>query len=133
MDLLPLGNVDSLHFLLTSSDTNSAGIKTPAYFAMDGFTTQEVETPPVNSVNNVAAAIAKFYPNPASDKLMIDLLDNSVKNASIIDAAGRVITTVDCVAHTEINTTELLTGIYFLQLTGDNGTVTTKFQKNKLN
>lgn len=129
VDLLPLGNVDSLHFLLTSSDTNSQGIKTPAYFAMDGFTTQEVETPPVNSVANVNATMAKVYPNPASDKLMIDLFDNSVKMASIIDAAGRMITTVDCTAHTEMNIADLAAGTYFLQLTGGDGAVTTKFQK----
>lgn len=38
-DLLPLGDVDSLIFQLTSSDTSGGYMNTPAYFAMDDFTT----------------------------------------------------------------------------------------------
>jgi hypothetical protein len=38
-DLLPLGDVDSIIFQLTSSDTSFGYMNTPAYFAMDDFTT----------------------------------------------------------------------------------------------
>ena len=41
VDLLPLGNVDSLYFTLNSSDTGAFGMNTPAYFALDNFMTTD--------------------------------------------------------------------------------------------
>lgn len=41
IDLLPLGNVDSLFFTLSSSDTGIYGMNTPAYFAFDNFMTTD--------------------------------------------------------------------------------------------
>ena len=37
VDLSVLGEVDFIHFTLSSSDTGDAGMNTPAYFAMDNF------------------------------------------------------------------------------------------------
>jgi hypothetical protein len=42
LDLQPLGEVDSLLFNLSSSDTAFGFMNTPAYFAMDNFTTADV-------------------------------------------------------------------------------------------
>ncbi len=39
LSLAPLGNVDSIQFYLSSSDTGQFGMNTPAYFAIDNFTT----------------------------------------------------------------------------------------------
>lgn len=48
LDLTPLGNVDSIQFFLSSSDTGQYGMNTPAYFVLDNFTTtQIVNVPPV--------------------------------------------------------------------------------------
>jgi len=45
VDLLPLGNVDSLTFILNSSDTAGGfGMNTPAYFALDNFMTTDGAT-----------------------------------------------------------------------------------------
>jgi hypothetical protein len=41
VSLLSLGNVDSLSFTLNSSDTGTYGMNTPAYFAIDNFTTTD--------------------------------------------------------------------------------------------
>lgn len=41
-NLQPLGNVDSIQFYLSSSDTGQFGMNTPAYFCMDNFTTTDV-------------------------------------------------------------------------------------------
>lgn len=42
VDLLPLGNVDSLTFILNSTDTAGGfGMNTPAYFALDNFMTTD--------------------------------------------------------------------------------------------
>jgi hypothetical protein len=42
VNLQPLGNVDSIQFFLTSSDTGQWGMNTPAYFCLDNFTTADV-------------------------------------------------------------------------------------------
>ena len=45
VNLLPLGNVDSLTFILNSSDTAGGfGMNTPAYFALDNFMTTDGAT-----------------------------------------------------------------------------------------
>ncbi|HWB64128.1 MAG TPA: DUF4465 domain-containing protein, partial [Chitinophagales bacterium] len=41
VDLTSLGNVDSLAFFLSSSDTGSFGMNTPAYYCIDNFTTAD--------------------------------------------------------------------------------------------
>ena len=45
VDLSSLGTVNSLGFALTSSDTGSFGINTPAYFAMDSLSVTAVPEP----------------------------------------------------------------------------------------
>ena len=45
LDLSPLGTVSSLEFTLSSSDTGSFGMNTPAYFAMDDLTVAAVPVP----------------------------------------------------------------------------------------
>ncbi len=57
LNLQPLGNVDSIQFLLSSSDTGAFGMNTPAYFAMDDFTTADmVNTPPVANNDEVSVS-----------------------------------------------------------------------------
>lgn len=53
LDLQPLGDVDSLQFYLSSSDTAFGYMNTPAYFAMDNFTTSDQQ--------NVAPVAADDY------------------------------------------------------------------------
>jgi len=53
-DLLPLGDVDSIIFQLSSSDTAFGYMNTPAYFAMDNFTTADTAyTQPTANDDNV--------------------------------------------------------------------------------
>ncbi len=53
VDLRPLGLVDSLQFSLSSSDNGQYGMNTPAYFAMDNFTTADTSyaAPTASDVN----------------------------------------------------------------------------------
>ncbi len=41
LNLQPLGDVDSIQFFLSSSDTGQFGMNTPAYFCLDNFTTND--------------------------------------------------------------------------------------------
>ncbi len=125
VDLLPLGNVDSISFALSSTDNGSFGMNTPAYFCIDNFTTQESSL----AVHNTQAAVAKVYPNPAKDLLYVDLNDNSIQTVTVLNMAGQVIGTYAPSSHIEINTSSLPVGIYVLQMTGNGKTATAKFIK----
>lgn len=127
VDLLPLGHVDSLQFSLSSSDTGAFGMNTPAYFCMDNFTTNELGT----SVHNVQQSYAaKVYPNPATNMLYVDLADNTMQEAVVLDMAGNMVS-VNSVSgkHIEINTATLPAGMYMLQLTGNGKSAGAKFVK----
>ncbi|MEZ5016550.1 MAG: DUF4465 domain-containing protein [Flavipsychrobacter sp.] len=126
VDLQSLGNVDSLEFKVTSSDVGQWGMNTPAFFCMDNFTTDETV-----SVATIAQPIvAKIYPNPAVDKLNIQLQNNSVKRVNVISISGKVIAQYSVTGSlTTINTSSLTSGMYLLQLVGENQNAVVRFVK----
>jgi len=128
VNLLPLGNVDSLQFSLTSSSNGAFGMNTPAYFCIDNFTTHE-NSEGVSQVANTA--VAKVYPNPATNMLYVNLIDNSVKQINVMDMAGHIIITYDVAGSiTGINTASLPAGTYMLQLTGNGKNASMRFVKD---
>ena len=117
VNLLPLGHVDSVTFTMSSSDNNSFGMKTPAYFCVDNFTTNETGV----GVANTQTVAAKVYPVPATSVLNIDLTDDNTQVVSVIDMKGSVVFTENITAkHIEINTSSLPAGAYILKLSGVN-------------
>jgi len=130
VNLLPLGNLDSLVFSLSSSDTGMYGMNTPAYFCIDNFT---VNDPSSVSVI-VPAPIAKVYPNPAKGDLTIEtspvLSKGEEMKIDILNISGqKVFESVMKENKIVINTSELSPGIYLLQLRGDNKIATVRFVK----
>ena len=128
VNLLPLGHVDSLQFSLSSSNTGPSGMNVPAYFCMDNFTTNETSegVAPVPSI-----AIAKVYPNPATNTLYVAITDNSVQQISVIDMAGKVISSYPASpGHMAINTSALAAGTYMLQISGNGKSGMTRFVKD---
>lgn len=71
VDLITLGEVDSLEFNLTSSDTGSFGMNTPAYFCLDNLITLDV----VNSA-----------PVAANDYVTIDYVTDTIVDVLANDA-----------------------------------------------
>ncbi len=72
------------------------------------------------------------YPNPASSVLNITSSNNAAINAaSITDINGRTVKTVslNAVSEAQINISDLKTGVYFLNVTSDAGTGTSKIVK----
>lgn len=82
-----LGSVDSLQFVLRSSDYGDFGMNTPAFYALDNF-----ETSVENPVGIEQAAVAQHYkafPVPFSSVLTIEApSDFSIE---ILDIAGHII------------------------------------------
>lgn len=126
VDLMSLGNIDSIQFFLSSTDTGAFGMNTPAYFCMDNFKTNETNA----DVAITYPVVAKVYPNPAKDMLFVDLTDETIKELTVTDVAGRIVTTTAVNDdHIEINTSTLPAGVYMLHLSGTNGNATVKFVK----
>ena len=118
VNLTSLGNVDSLSFVLSSSDVGNYGMNTPAFFALDNFNDQSV------SVNELAQENSfSIYPNPAKNFININL-SNTIESLQIIDVTGKVILSENNLktgTH-QINTSNLSTGVYFVKTTTNNTT-----------
>lgn len=127
VDLSSLGVVDSLMFSLSSSDTGSFGMNTPAYFCMDDFTVQRV----LGGINDkVNAPVAKVYPNPAVNQLFVEVLDNSIQQVSVYDMTGKVVATQAANnSKLNFNIAQLPSGNYIIRMSGDNGVAVSKFVK----
>lgn len=69
VNLQPLGNVDSLQFFLSSSDTGQWGMNTPAYFCIDNFTTAD-------AVNVAPVAANDFVSVWYDNDTLISVLNN---------------------------------------------------------
>lgn len=131
VDLTSLGNADSLFFTLTSSDNGMWGMNTPAFFCIDDFTTSDAALA-VNEMNNSQNSFY-IYPNPANDKVTIDLTEMNAENAQLIisDVAGKIVYTGSTMRQ-EIVTIDLNnyeSGIYFVTIVSENSCAKKKMIK----
>lgn len=106
VDLNSLGNITSLHFVLTSSDNGDWGINTPAFFCMDNLEVNTVDVPEYTEES------LRLYPNPVRSQIVMSLEGEMV----IFDIAGNTIKREDVVAGTPISVSELKPGIYFVKI-----------------
>ena len=97
-------------------------------FAVDDF---KVTTTSLSTENFFKSNFA-VYPNPATSVLNITSNANAAINAaSITDINGRTVKTVslNAVSEAQINISDLTAGVYFLNVTSDAGTGTSKIVK----
>ena len=126
--LVALGEVDSLSFSLNSSDTGAFGMNTPAYFCLDNFSVSLAPATGVEVSRTMTAA--KVYPNPTTDRLQVELLDATIKQANIFDMSGRLIAQQSVSgSHLTFNTDAFMKGVYILKLEGANGVAALRFVK----
>lgn len=76
LSLYSLGNVDSIQFYLSSSDTGQFGMNTPAYFAIDNFTT-------TNKANDPPVANNDGYVITYLQDTLLNVLANDVDDSTI--------------------------------------------------
>jgi Secretion system C-terminal sorting domain/Domain of unknown function (DUF4397) len=90
-----------------------------------------VELPGANlGVNDFNAAQFALYPNPSSDLLNLRGVDGGVYNMAVIDMQGRVIMTQENInTETSIDVSTLANGIYNVQISEGQQTVTKRFIK----
>lgn len=83
----------------------------------------------VNAVDETATSVVSLYPNPAREQVSFMLEDNA--EVSFFDMTGRMVSTTQCEAgQNQINVSELVDGVYFVNVRYTNGnTAVTKFVK----
>ncbi|HLP11866.1 MAG TPA: DUF4465 domain-containing protein [Flavobacteriales bacterium] len=116
VDLTPLGNTDSLEFILRSTDVGSFGINTPLYYAIDNFTT--ADSPSAVGDLNAGNPIS-VYPNPFSNTINIHV--SGTIHATLSDASGKVMVNANGNNTVKIDTEAFAPGIYFLTVNGKTG------------
>jgi hypothetical protein len=122
VDLTSLGSVDSLVFMLSSSDVGTFGMNTPAYFCMDNLITQDAPMA-ISSISKEANF--EVFPNPASDELNIRFNDPSKRLLSLYNAMGElVLSKKEAGMSSKMGLEGLATGMYFLKVE-ENGKVNT--------
>lgn len=112
IDLAGLGRIDSLSFHLSSSDTDSTGMKTPAYFCIDNFSMEFIGGIHENKKNSLDASI---YPNPAKDVLHIKA--KVPVSARVYDISGRLKIINQTDREKEIDIARLPAGMYLVKIT----------------
>ncbi|GAB4446914.1 MAG: hypothetical protein OHK0036_00490 [Bacteroidia bacterium] len=119
VDCSTLGQVDSIQFFMSSSDTGPWGMNTPAFFSIDNFTTSG--TAGIASISN---NISKVFPNPAIDKIMINTKESGNYNIKISNTLGQVVKQqsifIDKYYPANINIADLQQGHYIVEISNDN-------------
>jgi type IX secretion system substrate protein/VCBS repeat protein len=84
------------------------------------------QTDPPLSIDDINSSQIVFYPNPVQDVLFIEAQEQ-IENIKIYTLQGNLIKEATLV--NEVNVSELSSGMYFIQLSGEGKTVTKKFIK----
>ncbi|MBK9284112.1 MAG: DUF4465 domain-containing protein [Sphingobacteriaceae bacterium] len=121
-----LGQVDSIKFFMYSSDMSGGFMNTPAFFAIDNFSTSQV----VGIAEHKQQLNSNIYPNPFQDKLQIEISEVEEFALCISDCYGKTIYVADKISkQTSVDLSTWHEGVYFVKITADNKTVTKKLIK----
>jgi hypothetical protein len=111
-----LGSVDSIKFFMYSSDVGSFGMNTPAFFALDNFSTTAPN--PVSITSNKSIDSWQVFPNPFNNQVLVAGTKEGIeKQMELKDVSGKLIYSVKFSSATINLDLEVLTpGIYFLEI-----------------
>ncbi len=112
VDLTSLGNIDSVYFVLTSSDNGTFGMNTPGVFCLDNFNDQSVGINEFIVENNF-----NFYPNPVQNILNVKS-EEIITSLSIIDITGKeLLNQSNFSTNTiQVDLSSLKQGVYFIRV-----------------
>jgi len=111
---------------------NSANVITPDLTTDNGVVhvIDAVLVPDLSDLDEGKILEFKVYPNPASDNIKIDVLDNNFDQAMIYDMNGRIILEISLENSNSIDISLIESGIYILGLRSNDQMITQKLQVN---
>jgi hypothetical protein len=121
-----LNKVDSITFILRSSDNGNFGMNTPAFFCLDNFTTisNAIGLTELSKTNTNLS----IYPNPAKDVFTVHSIGNST--LFIKDISGRIIMETSLNEGEQVvSISNLEQGVYLVDLISDKGRASTRLIK----
>lgn len=132
VDCSTLGEVDSIKFVLQSSDTGAWGMNTPGFFAIDNLAlTSTASVEELESISNF-----NLYPNPTNGNVNISYESHTNNELAItlFDINGREISKSiqrNTVGSNQLKlfTENLENGVYFIELSNGNSNKKIKFIK----
>jgi YD repeat-containing protein len=112
---------DNLNRLTQASYSNGVGIQY-SYDAL-GNRTQETKTSTLSVEEVTTEKNFKLYPNPFKDELYLSSDNQTIKEVSIIDMAGKLIKTIANInaTHYQLDASYMVTGNYLIQIKTDEG------------
>jgi hypothetical protein len=126
----PIGKTPQDLAIYSSSSSNSS-VATYALFDDIYFRAQSDTNLSVNE--NLIASKISVSPNPAKDFVTIST-DNSltINKVDVLDINGRLVqqNIFDNISNTQINISDLSSGLYFMKISSNKGTLTKKIEKN---
>ncbi len=130
VDCSPLGIIDSLKFVLTSSDMGPFGMNTPAFFGIDDLSI----TPDLVGISNTTSNNQSFmlYPNPTSGNFYVKSNNESLTlMITLFDINGKTVFEKENIrANQPVDISTLAAGIYTVKFTSEKGTEYTKLIKD---
>ena len=112
---IPASIVDSVAFILESSDVGSFGMNTPDYFCMDNVGNNPLST------NIIVEDRFSIYPNQASEFISLNNINNSLNyNVAIYDIFGKIVIN-NLTNPNRINISNLPKGQYILRIKSETG------------
>jgi hypothetical protein len=122
---LDFGAVDSLSFVLSSSDNGVFGMNTPAYFCIDDVSYEFTTA----TKNTASERPVQIYPNPSSDRLFLTNHRFRIEKVEIYDQTGKLLQ-VHSSDSDQIVVSNLKTGVYFSKIFSSQGIFVDKFIRN---
>lgn len=130
VDLSALGKIHQLKTRLFSSDTGTFGMNTPAYYCLDSLVVRDIDLA-ISFVNRNSETI-KFYPNPASDFIQFEWLDDHNEGIfEVYNLQGKLILKEQNRGnnHGFIDLSQFASGAYFIKYYNDNFSFTKSILK----
>lgn len=124
LNLVSLGQVDSLEFKLFSTDTGIYGINNPTYFCMDNLITNHNSFLTINEISSESFTI---YPNPSENFIIINNFVEGMK-IKVFDIQGQLISNI-YPKNATINISQFKSGIYMMEISARNRVFYSKFVK----
>lgn len=123
ISLSALGLVNKLRFKISSSDVGQWGMNTPDFFVIDDISHGTV------GINNELQVNIAAYPNPVTDELRV-LTNTTRGQINLYDLSGKIVMSQNIYSEiTTMNLIPIISGIYNLVITSEEGRSSTKIIK----
>jgi Secretion system C-terminal sorting domain len=127
-------NVNNITLIATTGGTATLPNTASATGTFDNILVRTTATNALLAVDTVESSISTFSvsPNPSNDFVIVSSKNNKILNLEMTDVNGRIVKTVKVgnLNETNVNISDLSSGVYMMKITSENGSAIKKIIKN---